>query len=237
MSRFVYGEGVPPALRRVAALAEQRLAGVAPGVVVAVGADDPALMGRLPAGPRVVVPAPVTRRPTPWARALMATAAATVLIDPCEAVAVAPAVRGPVIVAGVPSPPGALGAGGLTVGSGAERLLALWTGEAGEVPRDDAPGVTWVAGPAALAEAAEAWARGDAVVTLPAAPRHDMLRRGGALAARSSLEAIEATRLLLGARPLAHELARRGRRQLAALNPVDEVIARFAEALVLAESA
>jgi hypothetical protein len=94
-----------------------------------------------------------------------------------------------------------------------------------------------VAGPAALAEAAEAWARGDAVVALPGAPRHAMLRAGGALAARSSLEAIEATRLLLGARPLVHELARRGRLQLLELDPVEAVVDRFAEAIALAEGA
>lgn len=226
---------MPTAVRRVVALAEERLGSVAPGVVVAVGADDPALAARLPTGPRVVVPAPAGRRPAPWAVALMASAAATVLVDPCEGVAVAGVVRGPVVVAGVPAPPVAPGPGGLTSDPGSRRMSALWRAE-GCAAAPGAPGVTWVAGPAVVAQAAEAWSRGDVVVTLPGAPRHDMLRRGGALAARSSLEVLEATRLLFGARPLAHELARRGRQQLDALDRIDDVIARFAEALLLAEA-
>ncbi|HTI35323.1 MAG TPA: hypothetical protein VL422_16725 [Miltoncostaea sp.] len=236
MSAWVYGDRVPAHVRRIAELAEARLAGVGDGVVVAVGADDPLLAARLPDGPRVVVPAMAGRRPSPVAQALLAGAAATRLVDPCEAASLRSALRGPVVVAGVPAPPERDGAGGLTAGPSGARLLALWRATVGEPPRAGAA-VTWVGGPAAIAEAAEAWARGDAVVTLPGAPRHEMLLAGGALVARSSLEAIEATRLLLGARPLAHELARRGRRQLAELDPVDAVVARFAEAIALAESA
>jgi hypothetical protein len=231
----VYGTSAPAAVRRVAALAEEHLAGAAPEVVVAVGCDDPGLAGRLPAGPRVIVPASACRRPPPWARALLATADATVLIDPCEVVALGPVLNGPVVLSGVPAPPRSSGPGGLHTGPGGARLLELWRSEVGEPPRGG-PGVAWATGPATLAEAGEAWARGAAVVVLPGAPRHVMLRRGGALVARSSLEAIEATRFLLGARPLARELARRGRHQLTLFEPLDLVVTRFAEALALAEA-
>ncbi len=236
MSRFVVGAGVPPEIRRVVALAEERLAGAAPDVVVAVGADDPALAGALPAGPRVVVPALTSRHPGPWARALLATADVTVLVDPCEGPGLLPLLDGPVVVAGVPAPPVVTGDGPpLDTSGGSDALRALWEAEGHGPPPGGGAGVTWVAGPAALAGAAEAWARGSAVVTLPGTPRHDMLRGGGALRARSSLEVVEATRFLLESRPLAHELARRGRRQMAFLDPVDDVVARFGEALLLAQ--
>jgi hypothetical protein len=236
VSAWIYGTDVPPHLRRIAEAAEARLSDAAPGVGVAVGADDPTVAARLPAGPRVVVPALAGRRSTPVARALLAGAAASLLIDPCEAAALRGAVHDPVVVAGVPAQGGRRGRGALTPGTRGERLLARWRAMDGGPPAEG-PGVTWVSGPASLAEAAEGWARGDAVVLLPGAPRHAMLRAGGALVARSSLEAIEATRLLLAARPLAHELARRGRGQLARLDPMEVVIARFAEALALAEGA
>ncbi|MGD9572522.1 MAG: hypothetical protein AB7V62_11585 [Thermoleophilia bacterium] len=236
MSRFVLGDAVPAEIRRVVALAEERLDGAAPDVVVAVGADDPSLAGALPAGPRVVVPALASRRPGPWARALLATADVTVLVDPCEAPGLLPLLDGPVVVTGVPAPP-ETPAGGppLDTGRGSGALRALWEAEGVAPPPGGGAGVSWVAGPAALAGAAAAWAAGNAVVTLPGAPRHDMLRRGGALRARSSLEVVEATRFLLESRPLAHELARRGRRQMAFLDPVDDVVARFGEALLLAQ--
>jgi hypothetical protein len=236
VSSWVYGADVPAHLRRVAEAAEARLSAAAPGVAVAVGADDPTVAARLPPGPRVVVPALAGRRPTPVARALLAGAAATVLIDPGEAAALRGAVGEPVVMAGVPAPEERPPKAGLTPGARGERLLERWRAIDGGPPAGG-PGVTWVSGPASLAEAAEGWARGDAVVLLPGAPRHAMLRTGGALVARSSLEAIEATRLLLAARPLAHELARRGRGQLARLDPMEVVIARFAEALALAELA
>ena len=82
-----------------------------------------------------------------------------------------------------------------------------------------------------------AWAAGRAVVALPGTARHGMLREGGALAARTSLEAIEATRLLGSTRPLAQALADRGRRRVARLDELDLVADRVAEAVVLAGGA
>jgi hypothetical protein len=61
-----------------------------------------------------------------------------------------------------------------------------------------------------------------------------MLRRGGALAAHTSLEVVEATRLLLAARPLARALADRGRHELTTWDDLETVADRAMEAVVLA---
>jgi hypothetical protein len=203
------------------------------GVVVAVGADDPGLARRLPPGPRVVVPALRGRSPSPFAHALLATAAATVAIDPGELPGLAGAVRGPLVMTGIPRPEPGPPAEGVDPGDTGARLTHLWTAEVGPLPAEGAA-VCWVAGPAALAGAVDAWARGAAVVALPGAAAHAMMRRGGALMSRTSLEALEATRLLHATRPLARALARRGRHEAMRLDPIEVVSGRFAEALVLA---
>jgi hypothetical protein len=237
VSAFHYGDAVPPALREIAERVETTLGGSVPGIVVAVGADDPGLAARLPEGPRVVVPALRSRAVRPWARSLLRSAAATVLFDPSEARGLVRHIRSPVVVAGVPRPEaGATAAAGVSVGPAGERVAAIWRSELGPVPVDGVP-VAWLGGAAPLAEAAAAWARGSAAVCLPGTPRHDMLRDGGALATRSSLEVIEATRYLRAAAPLAHELSRRGRRQLARLDTIDGVAERVAEALLIATEA
>jgi hypothetical protein len=61
-----------------------------------------------------------------------------------------------------------------------------------------------------------------------------LLRDGGALHARTALEAVEATRYLCENRPLARALARRGRRVASALDDIDVVAGRLAEAIVMA---
>lgn len=202
-------------------------------VVVAVGADDPGLARRLPPGPRVVVPVLRGRSPSPFAHALLSTAAATVAIDPGELPGLAGAVRGPLVVAGIPRPEPGPAAAGIDPGEAGEALARLWRSEVGPLPSGGAP-VCWVAGPTALCGAVDAWARGAAVVALPGSAAHAMMRRGGALMSRTSLEALEATRLLHTTRPLARALARRGRREAMRLEPIEVVSGRFAEALVLA---
>jgi len=144
-----------------------------------------------------------------------------------------PRLRGrPVLACGLPRPPLGNGAEGLDPGGADESTLAVWEAEAGEIPAAG-PGVAWVRGRGAvpLAAAADAWAGGRAVVTLPGTPDHWLLRRGGALRARTSLEAVEATRLLRGTAPLCHALLRRGRAALAVLPSPEEAAARALEAL------
>ena len=98
------------------------------------------------------------------------------------------------------------------------------------------PGIAWVGGgpAAALPAAVEAWAEGRAVVALPGTTPHRLLRDGGALSARTTLEAVEATRYLCENRPLARALARRGRRVASALDDLELVAGRLAEAIVMA---
>ena len=224
---------MPGPLARALGRVGARLPAV-PGVVVAAGADDPRLAADLPSGPRVVVPAIARRRPPPWAGALLGSAAAIVALDPSDTAAMGRRAACPVVRAGVPRPEPADRGAGVDPG-GHDGMAAVWRAEVGPLP-EGGPGVAWVggAGAAPVAAAAEAWAAGRAVVALPGTPRHDILRDGGALFARTSLEALEATRLLTAARPLTEALAARGKRALQALETLDEVVRRFAEAIVLA---
>lgn len=232
MTALRIGATAPAAVGR----AVERIAAGLPttGVVVAVGVDDPRLVAHLPPGPRVVVPALAHRRPGPVADALLATADVVVVLDPTEGAGLGRRISCPVVVAGLPRPAAAGAARGLDPG-GHSSLAAVWRAEHGELPADG-PGVAWVggAGAAPLAEAAEAWAAGRAVIALPGTSRHEMLSRGGALFAHTSLEVLEATRFLVSARPLAVTLAARGRSALERMAALDEVTRRFAEALILA---
>ena len=234
MTAFHVGTTVPPSLARPLARIAGRLP-IADGVVVVAGIDDPRLPARLPEGPRVVVPAFSTRARPPWAESLLRSADVLVALDASEAAALRGDIVCPVVVAGLPRPDAAPGPSrGLDPG-GHDAMASLWREEVGAMP-SGGPAVAWVGGPcaAALAAAAEAWAGGRAVVALPHPPRHDMLSRGGALAAHTSLEAIEATMLLCRARPLTQALAARGRRTLSTMKALDEVVAGFAEAVALA---
>ena len=238
MTAVVYGDGVPGPVRRVVGRIVEELRGGVDAfleeVVVAVGADDPGLARRLPPGARVVVPALRGHAPSPFAVALLATAAATVVVDPGEVPGLAGAVCGPLVVTGVPRPEYAAPARGVDPGDGGGRLAALWEAEFGGPLPADGPAVCWVSGPGALAGAVEAWGRGAAIVALPGARAHAMMFRGGAMMSRTSLEALEATRLVHATRPLQGALARRGRREAMLLEPIHVVAGRFAEALVLA---
>ena len=237
MTAVVYGEGLPgPVRRMLGRIVDDLRRGVdmfPEDVVVAVGADDPGLARRLPPGPRVVVPALRGHAPSPFAAALLATAAATVAIDPGEVPGLVRAVHGPLVVTGVPRLEDAPAARGVDPGDLGGRMAELWEAEIGPLPADG-PAVCWVGGPAALAGAVEAWARGAAVIALPGAHAHAIMRRGGAMLSRTSLEVLEATRLLHATRPLQRALARRGRREAMLLEPIHAVSGRFAEALVLA---
>jgi len=206
--------------------------GASADVRLLVGADDP----MLPADddvPAAILPACGPGRPALWARARVQTAAAVCLLDAAEVPDLRAELRGrPVLACGLPRPPLGNGAEGLDPGGADESTLAVWEAEAGEIPAAG-PGVAWVRGRGAvpLAAAADAWAGGRAVVTLPGTPDHWLLRRGGALRARTSLEAVEATRLLRGTAPLCHALVRRGRAALAVLPSPEEAAARALEAL------
>jgi hypothetical protein len=200
-----------------------------------VGADDPLL----PAGgepPAAMLPACGPGRPALWARARVQTAAAVCLLDASEVPDLRAELRGrPVLACGLPRPALGSGTAGLDDGGADASTLAVWEAEVGDVP-ETGPGVAWVRGRGAvpLAGAAEAWASGRAVVTLPGTPDHWLLRRGGALRARTSLEAVEATRLIRSAPPLCHALVRRGRAALAVLPSPEESAARALEALEVA---
>lgn len=203
---------------------------------LAAGADDPLLPGPDAVRPLVVVPALGPGRPTPWALALIEAADAVVVLDPVEAVALGDAVQGrPVIAAGLPRPPAAPEGGGLQVGEVAgPALLAAWRLHGEEPP--GAAGVAWVGGEGAspLAQAMEAWAAGRAVVTLPGAPRHELLRRGGALRAESVAEVLEATGYLLRNAALARVLGQRGRQVVRRRPAPREVAWAMVEALEVA---
>ncbi len=100
----------------------------------------------------------------------------------------------------------------------------------------DLPGVTWVwgVGITPLLDALGAWADGHVVVALPGTASHHVLARGGALMARTVLEAVEATAFVQANPAIANALAVRGARVAAAQPSFDEVCARAAEAVVLA---
>lgn len=238
--RVVYGARVAPALRRAVARVTERLEahGVSTGAdatVVAIGLDDPRLAARLPEGPRVVVPALGGPTLPPWGRALLSTADVVVVLDEVEIPPLAAEISAPVVVCGLPRSPVLASRSGLDPGEAPRALLELWRHEPGHGCCE--PGIAWVAGggAAGLAAAAEAWASGRAVVALRRVPPHAMLRRGGALRARTSLEALEATRFLCTVQPLRHALLDRGRRVVSRLDALDVVAERFAEAIVLAE--
>ncbi len=98
------------------------------------------------------------------------------------------------------------------------------------------PGVTWVwgAGVTPLLDALAAWADGHVVVALPGTMPNRILTRGGVLAARTILEAMEATSFVQSNPAIANALAVRGSRVAAAQPSFDEVSDRAAEAVVLA---
>lgn len=240
MTGFRYGAAVSPAAGAVVTRLEGRLRALgvldAGGeVVIAVGADDPRLAARCGEGPRVVVPALAGRRAPAWSSALLRSARALVLFDAQELTGLPAPPTAPVVLAGLPRPAERDRGAGLDARAAPESLIELWRSEVGGLP-DDGPGVAWVGGGVlpALAAAAEAWAERRAVVALPGTRDHEVLRAGGALTARTSLEAVEAARYLCENRPLARALADRGRRRLSRFDALDVVAGRFAEAILLA---
>ena len=201
-----------------------------PGTLVC-GLADPMLPGPRSAGGLAVLAATGPGSAPPWTAALLDAATVVVVLTDADLATLGAAGTGASIV-GLPSPPPGHPQPGLTVAGARPAALDLWEQVAGPVPLDG-PGVAWVggSGSAALAAAAEAWAHGRAVVALPGAIDHPFLRAGGALRARTSLEAVEVTRLLRRAAPLAGTLAARGRRALADLPAAEDVAARLAAVL------
>lgn len=239
-----YGAALDPAMRRAA----ERVIAIAggwggldpagPGEALLVGADDPNLASGREPGPLLVMPAVGPARPTRWAAALVARADAVALLDPAEAMALGAALRDrAVLLVGLTPPPRGPDAPGLAAQGAPVLVSEAWRSEEGDVPADG-PGVRWVwgRGAAPLAAAAEGWACGQAVVALPGTIDHELLRRGGALRAETPLEAVEATRYLRAAAPLAEALAARGRAALALLPTAERAAERLCEAVEVARA-
>lgn len=225
------GRGLPPALQGVVDRLAGELASLGGlGGTVAVGVDDSWLPGPDARRPLLVVPACGPGPPTPWGEALVRSADAVALLDAIEVRDLRAALEGrPVLLAGLPAPTPREEGLGLDPGGGPARLRAAW--ERHRPAETAGAGVAWVSGRglAPLAAALDAWAAGRAVVALPGVPRHDLLRRGLALHAGSQLEALEATRYLLGAPALARSLGSRGREVASALPSARTVAARLLE--------
>jgi hypothetical protein len=234
-----YGTTLDPALRRAA----ERVIGLAaswgaldpagPGEALLVGADDPNLAAGRDAGPLVLLPAVGPARPARWAAALVASADAVALLDPAEALALGAVLRDrSVLLVGLTPPAAGPEERGVQAMGAPASARAAWLAEEGAFP-DDGPGVRWIwgRGAAPLAAAAEAWTAGRAVVALPGTIDHELLRRGGALRADTPLEALEATRYVRSAPPLAGALAARGRAALSLLPTPEESAVRLCEAV------
>lgn len=211
--RVRVGEGLAPSVGRMVAriVAELGPGGDPAAGTLAIGADDPMLPGADARRPLAVVPV-AGPRPTPWGRALVATADAVILLDPSEAHRLAGALDGrQVLVAGLARPDHAVLAGGLDAG-GAPAELRRAAHDEGLAARQSA-GVAWISGRGLgpVADALEAWSAGRAVVVLPGTDMHEVLRGGHVLRPRTGAEVLEATRFLFDNPPLARALAARGR--------------------------
>jgi hypothetical protein len=231
------GRGLPRALQRMVdrLAAELEATGAGEGTV-AIAVDDSLLPGADSTRPLLVVPVCGPGRPTPWGEALVRAADAVALLDAVEARGLHTAIRErPLMVAGLPAPEPREPGVGIDPGTAPNAMREAWR-RLGDEHAAARAGVAWISGRGLgpLAEALEAWAAGQAVVALPDVPRHDLLRRGRALHASSPLEAIEATRFLLGTPALAQALGARGREVAAALPSARRVALRLLEGAELA---
>ncbi len=233
--RVCVGRGLPPALQRMAERVGGEVEAMGGGLgTIAIGADDSFLPGPDACRPLVVAPACGPGAPTPWGEALVRAADAIVLFDRLEVRDLRSALADrPVVVVGLPAPAPRDAGAGVDHGSAAEDLREAWYRHEGGGSAE--VGVAWVGGRglAPLVEALEAWAAGRAVVALPGVPRHDLLRAGRVLHASSPLEAVEATRFLLGAPALAAALGARGREVAASQPSHRQVAVAMLEALEL----
>lgn len=236
------GENVAPRMLHLAKSVSGRLR--AWGVVdddersgtIVFGATDPFIAANRPASALVVVPLLGPRRSSPAAQALVARADAVVLVDPVELWdAEAAVLEKEVLICGIPRPEEASDGAGIDMGDAPGYVVQAWQSDEG-ARLSDGPGVAWVWGRGAepLVAAVNAWASGRAVVALPGTQPHGMLHRGGVLFAGSTLEVVEATRLLRTVSPLAHALARKGAKELDRLPSLDRTAEVVAEAVVLA---
>ena len=223
--------GGPAALTRALHRMAERLPADGPaGLTLLCGLADPMLPGPRPDGPLAVLAATGPDGPPPWAPALLEAAAIRLVLTEADLDALGEAGGAPVI--GLPAPPLTEPEPGLDVDGTSDAALEIWIAEMGAVPHDG-PGVTWIRGrgSAPLAAAADGWARGRVVVALPGTADHPLLRRGGVLRSRTTLEAVEATALVRRTAPLAWTLASRGRRAIASLPSLEQVAGRLAEVL------
>jgi hypothetical protein len=224
--------GGPPSLSRALARLAAHLPsnGAADGVVLVCGLADPMLPGPH-TGDLVVLAASGPGPAPPWTDALLEASAACAALTDADLPLLGDAGDGATVV-GLPAPPAAQAENGLSLDEAGPAARRLWEAEVGAIPTEG-PGVTWIVGmgSAPLAAAAEAWAAGRVVVALPGTIDHPLLRRGGALRTRTTLEAVEATELVRRTAPVAWALAERGRRALATLPSPDESARRLAAAL------
>ena len=216
-----------PLARCLVAIAAALGPAPAAGLLV-LGLDDPVLPGPvpLPEGPLTVLAAAGPAGPPRWSDALIAAADAVAVLHPSDLDGLAEGLAGrEAAVVGIPRPPLADGiATGLDAGDAPAGIREALATEIGETLAHG-PGIAlvWGRGSAPLIAAADAWARGRAVVALPGVADDPLLRRGGALMTRSALEVVEAVRLLASSEPLARSMAQRGRRAIASLPEVAAV--------------
>lgn len=216
-----------PLARCLAAIAAALAPAAGRGLVV-LGLDDPVLPGPppLPEGPLTVLAASGPSGPPAWSGALIAAAGEVAVLHDADIAGIAGPLAGRApTVTGIPRPPLAADvAVGLDTAGAPAGIREALAAEIGDRARRG-PGIAlvWGRGAAPLVAAADAWARGRAVVALPGTTTDPLLRRGGALATASALEVVEAVALLLSNEPLTRSLAQRGRRAIASLPDVAAV--------------
>ena len=235
--RLLIGATVPVDLRAAlepvaARLGAPDLAPVHPDVTALAGVPDPLVLAEAP-GPIVAIPVDDPGRAP--AAAVVAHADAIALLDPDDIPAEAG--RLPLVVVGLPAPP-ARGGGVALDHSGVPRAVVEALRVEAMRPElvAQAHGVTWLRGrgAAVLARAAGAWRSGRAAIGLPGVPDAERLRAAGCPRCTSTLQAVELTRLLLDAPPLARALAARGRVAADAMPSAEAVALALLEAAEVA---
>lgn len=229
--RLVLGDDLTAEVRAALApvrdlLAREAFTGVLGDVIAVAGEPDPLILAGA-TGPLIAIPTP--RTSTRGASATLARADVLALLDRSDLTA--PADR-PVLVIGLPAPPPATATGALDAPTGTAGLVRAL----GDEPSGaSGHGVTWVSGrgSAAIARAVAAWRAGRAAVALPGVPALELLEQAGCPRCRGALEAVELTRLLLSAPPLARTLVAHGRAAAAGLPSAESVASGLLEAAEL----
>lgn len=223
---------VKSALSGVArALAAGPLAEIHPDVTAFVGPVDPLEVARAP-GPVIGVPLGEDGEVTQPAFARASAMAAFDTSDLCF-----PSVL-PLVDVGMPEPAPAPSIGPIDPGPGTAALARALLEELDDDLPEGGPGVTWVRGTgvAPRARAAAAWRAGRAVVALPGTEGGPLFARAQCDTCPTSIAALELTRLLVVAPPLARVFASRGCAALESLPTAQAVSEGFLEAAELAAS-